>query len=60
MSQQVYKSTSKKIRVDTCDTRRQKSPSRRVAESMLKKINFISLDSEGERLYICGVKTQKK
>ena len=26
---------------------------------MLKKINFISLDSEGERLYLCGVKTQK-
>ena len=30
-----------------------KSPSHQVTESMLKKINFISLDSEGERLYIC-------
>ena len=29
--------------------------SHRVAESMLKKINFISLDSEGERLYICNM-----
>lgn len=27
-SRQVYKSTSKKIRVDTCDTRRQKSTRR--------------------------------
>ena len=33
--------------------------SHRVAKSMLKKINFISLDSEGERLYLCRSKNTK-
>ena len=44
-SHQVTKSMSKKIRADTCDTRRQRSASQRVDKSTSKKIRADTCDT---------------